>query len=108
MGALIVFRPQMPKRWIEKKAFRKIRWILIIATFTISALLIKVGWNNPGVLAKILVVFGIMGVIKAFLFLTNKTADKLLEFSNKIPIRFYRIGGCFHILIGIVILFQRG
>ena len=107
MGALFVLRPQIAKRMVEKKVFKKLRGILFLITVFLGSFLISIGWKYPGILPKILALFGIMAVIKGFVLLNVKTAEKLIEWSAKLPLLYYRIGGCIHVLIGVIILLLR-
>lgn len=104
MGTLFAIKPQILQKRLQKKSYKKIRGLLFVLTICAGGLLVSVGLKHQGILPKIIMILGIFGLIKAFWLLKAKTAEKLLEWSAKLPILWYRVGGCCHILIGVAIL----
>lgn len=107
MGILFLLKPELLRKRLQKKGFKKFKKYLISLILVLSGLLIAAAWKAEGLLAKVVMVFGIMGIFKAFFFLKAKGAEKLVEwFADKPPILF-RLGATFHIALGIIILALR-
>ena len=104
LGVIIVIKPQFLKNRMVKKNIRKIRKYFFLLGIILGGILIKVGLGFQGIIAKILMILGIIGVFKALLLVNAKTAEKLVEISEKFPLSLYRVGGIFYITIGITIL----
>jgi len=104
LGILFVIKPELLKKRLEKKGVKKIKKCLFAMTLALSVGLIVAAVYYQGVLAKILIVLGIIGIIKAFFFLKAKSAEKIIEWSAKQPLVLFRAGGCLYIIIGIIFL----
>jgi len=104
MGVLFLLRPQMLRKSLQKKSVKKLKKALFLITIVLSILLIITTWKMQGILSKIVMVLGIIGIFKAFFLLKAKAADKILDWYIKKPIGFFRIAACFYILMGIAIL----
>jgi len=61
--------------------------------------------NTQGILANILLIFGILGVIKGIFFLTSKASDKLIDWWLERPLWMWRLWALSFVVIGI--LFHR-
>ena len=106
-GTLFLLSPQMLKNMLQKKATKRLRKLFFIISATLGGILISVGWRFEGLLAKIVVIIGIIAVFKGLIMLRGKLTDKVIEWSAAQPLIFFRIGGIFWILIGITVLVLR-
>ncbi len=104
MGILLVLKPEILKKRLQKQAFKKIKKYILALTIVLSVLLIKVALASQGVLAKVILIFGIFGIIKVFFFLKAGAMEKMTEWFADKPLIFFRLGACVHIIIGILIL----
>lgn len=106
-GILFVLKPQILQNKLLKKSKKTLRRILFGATVSMGALLIAAAWKYHGLLPKIIVIFGAIGIVKGFILLKSKAADKLIEWFTKQPLMFFRLTGCGHIVMGLIVLFLK-
>ena len=103
-GILFFIKPLWFRNRLQKKSYKKIRGILFAIALTLSILLIKAVWGHPGLAAKVVLVLGIGGIIKAFFFLKVKAADTLIEWFIKQPLKVFRLFAAIQIVIGLMLL----
>lgn len=106
-GVIFLLKPQMLKNRLQKKGLKKIRKYLFAAALAISSVILSVAWNSQGILAKIVFVFGVIGVFKSMFFLKEKTSQKLIEWLSDRPIKFFKIWAIAQICFGLMIFFLR-
>ena len=104
MGVLFILKPQMLKQRLEKKGVKKLKKIFFGIAVVLGFLLITLAWKSEGLLSKIVLILGILSIIKGFLFLNSKAADKMIAWSAKQPLLYFRLAACIHITIGLMIL----
>ena len=93
---------------LRKKSYKQVRGVLFLVTFVMAGLFISAGWQMQGVLAKVILILGIIGIFKAFFFLKAKAAERLVSWFAGRPLVFFRIAGALYVAAGIVILTLRG
>lgn len=103
-GLLFLLKPQMLRSRLQKKSVKKLKKILFLIVLFLSLLLISVAWKSEGLLSKVVMVLGIIGIFKGFFLLKAKAADKILAWYTNQPLIFFRFGACLQIAIGIMIL----
>ena len=103
-GILFLWKPQLLKNRLQKKSLKRLRKYTFLLAIFLGLLLIGVARNFHSLLAKIIMVLGIIGVFKGIFLLKAKTADKLIQWSAARPLIFFRMGACLYILIGVIIL----
>ena len=103
-GIIFFLRPEMFRRRLQKKTVKKLKRYLFLITITLSICLIAAAWKTEGLLSKIIMVLGIIGIFKAFFLLKAKAAEKILQWFVKQPVVFFRFAACLQIIIGIIIL----
>jgi len=104
MGILFLAKPELLRKKLQKKSTKYVKRILFGVTLFFAIMFIYAGWKSPGMLAKILMILGIIGLFKAVFFLKAKTAGKIVEwYINQKPV-FFRIGGAVYIVMGVAIL----
>ncbi|MFC1709608.1 hypothetical protein ACFL2J_06110 [Candidatus Omnitrophota bacterium] len=103
-GILFLIWPQMLRNRLQKKTYKQIRRLLFILAIFIGALLFSAGFRAEGFKAKLLMIIGVIGLLKALLFLKAKAAEKILNWFLKQRLSFFRFCACIQIVIGAVIL----
>lgn len=105
LGIVFLLKPQMLKNRLQKKGRKKIRKYLFAAALALSSMILSVAWNSEGILAKIVFIFGLIGIFKSMFFLKQKTSEKLVEWLSVQPIKFFRIWAGAQICFGVMLLF---
>lgn len=104
LGILFLFYPEGLRRWLRRKAVRKIRRYFFAGAISLGILLISIGWNYEGVLPKLLAIGGLIAALKGVFFLKSKTADKVTQWILEQPVLFFKIlAGC-QIALGLLII----
>ncbi len=103
-GVLFLVWPQLLQKRLRKKGFKMVRRVLFLMTFLLAGGLISVSFKTGGLVSKILMIIGIIGIIKAFFLLKSKAAEKLMEWFLKQPLVLFRAGGIIYIAVGVFIL----
>ena len=104
MGIISIIKPQFLQKRLQKKATKKLKKILFLITLCVAVALILASFKVAGLLPKIIMLIGIVGIFKAFFFLKSKSADKIIEWTAKQPLNFFRAGGAIYVIIGVIIL----
>jgi len=73
----------------------------------LGALLISIGFKFQGLPAKIVMILGMLGVFKAVFLLKGKASERIVRWFAAKPLIYFRIGACFHIAIGVILLTLR-
>ena len=107
MGLFFFVRPQFLKNIMQKKTIKKMRGVLFALALALSGLFINIGWKLPGILAKIVLIFGVLGVFKAFFILQGKMMDKVIEWMGARPLGFFRLAAVFHIGFGAILVLMK-
>ena len=103
-GIIFFLKPLWFRNRIQKKSYKRIRGYLFAIALCLSVLLIKAVWGHPGILSKVALILGIIGIFKAFFFMKGKAADKMLEWFANRPLKIFRLFAAIQIIIGAVIL----
>jgi len=103
-GILFLIWPQMLRNRLQKKTYKQIRRILFVLAIFIGVLLFSAGLRAEGFKAKLLMIVGIIGLLKAVFFLKAKAAEKILNWFLRQRLSFFRFWACIQIVIGAVIL----
>ncbi len=103
-GILFLWKPEWLRNRLKKKSVKTVRRFLFSLILCVSVLLIKGAWGVPGILAKIILVLGMIGIMKAFYLLKAKTASVIIDWFVNQPAVFFRIAAAVHLIIGVVLL----
>ncbi len=103
-GVCFLWQPEWLRSALKKKSIKTMRGILFGVIMFVSALFIKGAWGVPGVLAKIVVVFGVIGVFKAFFVLKAKAAEMVIQWFVRQPVWVFRAAAIVQLLVGIILL----
>jgi len=100
-GILILVKPEVLRKKLQTKGSKKLKKNLFLLTLFLSVTLIIASLKASGLLPKILLVLGIMGIFKAFIFLKSKASDRLIAVSAGLSLSVYRAGGAIYIVLGL-------
>ncbi|NQT28238.1 MAG: hypothetical protein HQ570_01415 [Candidatus Omnitrophica bacterium] len=103
-GILIFVKPEILRKKLQTKGSKKLKKNLFLLTLFLSITLIIASFKADGLLPKILLVLGIIGIFKAFIFLKSKASDKLIAFSSNLSLSVYRVGGVFYVILGLYMM----
>ena len=98
---------QMLRNRLQKKGIKKIRKYLFAAALALSSMILSVAWNSEGILAKIVFIFGLVGIFKSMFFLKEKTSEKLVEWLSKQQLKFFTVWAVAQICFGVMLLLLR-
>ncbi len=102
IGILFILKPQLLQKRLQKKSTKKIRKNLFLLALFLAFTLILASLRSQGLLPKMIMVLGIIGIIKAFLFLNAKAAGKLIAWISQKPVSIFRLGGAAYVLLGVI------
>lgn len=77
-GTIFMLKPQMMRNRLQKKGMKKLRKYFFLLSIILGGLLISAGWHYEGILAKLIVVVGIIAIIKGLILIKAKAADKMV------------------------------
>ncbi|NQT94847.1 MAG: hypothetical protein HQ572_00200 [Candidatus Omnitrophica bacterium] len=103
-GILFLLKPNFLRRRIQKKSIKVVRRYLFLIILFFAIPLIGAGARYEGLLAKIILVIGIVVIIKGFFMLKAKAAGKIMDFLLKQPVIAFRVWALCQIGIGVLIL----
>ena len=104
LGVLFLLYPEALRKRLRRKAvWRLRRWFFAAALF-FGALLVSVGWKQPGLLPKVLVLIGVAAILKGLLLLNSKATEKITAWVLSRPILHLRIFAVAEIAMGLLIL----
>lgn len=104
MGLLFLLKPEILKKRLLKKGYKKMRMFLLSLSVLLGVMMITTAAKFQGLVPKMVMVLGVIAILKGFFLLKSKAADKMIEWSNRQPLILCRVGAFVHILIGIAIL----
>lgn len=104
-GIMFLVKPEKFRKALQSKGYIAFRNYLFLIAFFISLFLINMAMGHSGVTAKILAVMGIIGIVKAFIVLKSKAAEKIFDWFGKRSARFLKAMAILYIAIGISILY---
>jgi len=103
-GVIFLLNPQMCRNKLKKKSIKTVKQIFFGFALVLGILLIKATWGVPGILPRILMILGLIGIGKAFFFLKAQSADKLITWFLDQPLKFFRMWAVGQIVFGAFIL----
>jgi uncharacterized protein YjeT (DUF2065 family) len=106
-GILFLLKPQMLRKRFQKKSLKALKKYLFVIVMFLSILFITAALRTSGILSKILLVLGIVGIFKGFFFLKAKIAGRIIEWYGKQSLAFFRFFASLYILSGLIILWLR-
>lgn len=106
-GVLFLIKPGMLKKRVQKKSNKVARRYLFVMAIFFATGLISVGMEISGIIAKILMIIGLIALVKGLFLLKSKAANSIIEFLKDKPISIFRLWAGVQIAIGALILMLR-
>lgn len=103
-GVIVLVKPEALRKKLQIKGSKKLKKSLFLLILFFSFTLIIAALKADGILFKVLIVLGLLGLFKAFIFLKSKVSDKLIELSSKLSLAIYRAAGAIYIVIGLSLM----
>ncbi len=104
IGILFFIRPNTLREKLKKKSIKRIKKYLCIIAISIGILLIKASWGIKGILAKAIIVLGILAIVKGFFFIKGKASEKVIVWFSKQSLLLFRFIALIYLGLGIIIL----
>ena len=104
IGVFFLIKPQALQKKLQRKGSKRIKKTLFFLTLALSVTLILATIKHQGVLPKVIMIVGIIGLLKAFILLKSKASDKLIAWSANQPLILYRVGGVAYIAVGVALI----
>lgn len=106
-GLLFMIKPLWMRRALQKKGAKKFRGILFTIAVTLGGALMVATWGKEGLHYTIIFIFGVVGLIKSFLFLNAGMSQKIFDWFENRSIQFLRGCAAVQCLFGIYLFFIR-
>jgi len=107
IGIFWFIRPQSLRNWLKVKSLKKTRKWLFLILLSGGIYFISMTLKLKGIIAKVILILGIIVIIKGFLFLKYKTASKLIDFYTALPLRALRVFALIFTFVGLFIFFLK-
>jgi len=107
-GILMLWKPEKARKSLAGQGFGLIKGYIFILAMFLGVLLISAANKLNGLLALVILIFGIVFLVKGYLFLKKKISNKIREWLQKVPIPYLRGYAVIQIAIGMAMLvFQK-
>ena len=105
LGIFFFIRPQVLKRRLQKKVFKRAKKIIFAFVFALGVGFICVAWKYKGIIPRIFTILGCVGIFKAFFFLKAKAAEEVIVWFGRQSVSFFRICALGYVGLGLLIFF---
>lgn len=102
-GLYFLWRPKAMLRKLQKKGVRYAKGALLGMGLVLGGSLVSFGFSHEGVLPKLLLVAGVIGIIRAFLMLKGSITVRIVATTLALPPWVLRVGAVVYIGVGVVI-----
>lgn len=99
-GLYVLLCPKVLLKRLRRRGTRQLRGILVMIGLFLSGTLISFGAHYQGVVPKLLMAVGIVGLVKSLLFVRRRSMEALVNFAGNMPLSVFRLGGLAYIAIG--------
>ncbi|MFA5087911.1 MAG: hypothetical protein WC552_02615 [Candidatus Omnitrophota bacterium] len=103
-GIFFLLQPARFRNRLRRKSVKQLKRFFILLAFFLGILLINAAWGVPGFWAKLVLVFGLIGLVKAVFLWKAKTADLIIEWFANQPVKVFRMYAVGQIVVGAIIL----
>jgi len=103
-GGLLVLRPEVFRGWVRWRSERRIRAALCWLSGFAGVSMLLVGLGFSGMLAKLLIIFGMAALVKAWYFHRCESADWVVRLLAELPETAYRWYGLVWLVIGLLLV----
>lgn len=104
LGLWWVIKPEALKNRLKRKMSRRVRWTVFAFVFVFAFSMMGSVFKVPGLGAKIIGVIGLVIAIRAIMFITSKTSEKVLEWWGSRSLAFLRGWAVFVLVTGIMLV----
>ena len=103
-GVFFLIKPQWLQDTLKKKSIKKTRKYFAGLALFFGILLIRATWGIDHVLARIVMVLGVIGIFKSYFLMKAKTAEQLINWFTAQSTNFFRAWAVGLIVFGAVLL----
>ncbi|MFH1776042.1 MAG: hypothetical protein ABH952_00545 [Candidatus Omnitrophota bacterium] len=103
-GFLWLMRPNTLARRFKKMVRKNRRRLLFSIILMSGGVFATASRYAQGFLAKLLLIFAVITVLKALFFASSKAADKIIDWWLKQPLWVWRMGAAFFMLMGYIFI----
>jgi hypothetical protein len=103
-GMAFAVNPERLRRRIEKKSRRTIRRYLVAGASSAGLLLISVGWQLEGALAKSCTMAGVLLLLKGVFLFKAKSSDMMAAHLMKLSALYLRLFAVGQLILGIMLV----
>jgi len=100
LGILFLLKPGLIKRRLQKKSMKFLRRYIFLLALVFGFLFISASRQLEGMLSTVVMLLGIIAIFKAFFYLKAKAADKIIAWSSRQPLIFFRVIALLYIALG--------
>jgi len=104
LGLWWVIKPEALKNRFKRKMSRKVRWTVFAFVIIFACSMIGSVLKVSGFLSKVVGIIGLVIAIKAIMFITSKTSEKVLEWWGSRSLGFLRIWAVFILVTGVMLV----
>ena len=102
LAIYLLAKPGRFKEWMKHSRSNK---KILALPIVFGAIMILIALQFKGISATIIMILGCLGVLKGFIFLLYQDIyKKVMDWALELPVSLYRVGGCFHVIVGIIIV----
>ena len=105
VGVIFFLKPNMLKKSLQKKVWKKLKKILFVIACVVGIALIRVGLVFGGILPKVIMIIGIITLFKGIYFLRAKSAEKMISWVAQKSDNLFRVFSFAYIIFGLILLF---
>ncbi len=105
LGVLFILKPDMMKKRLHKKAYKKARYYIFALALFLGSAFVKIGFAYHGIIPKIIMILGVIAIVKGLFLLKAKAYEHLMDFISSKPLWVFRLFALSYILTGLLILF---
>ena len=105
LGVFFFIKPGFFREKLKKKIYKRARYYLFGIGLALSWYFIGIGIKFHGIIAKLIMVLGIIGTFKAVFFLKGKAYEKLVEFMSSKPDWVFRAIAVGYIGTGLLMIY---
>jgi len=106
-GIVFLIKPLWMRGMLQKKGAKKMRGIFFGLALVLGGALIGATWGKEGILYKMVMIAGIVGIVKAFFFLNAKASEKVFEWFAGQSIIFFRLCAGAQLGFGLFLLYVK-
>jgi len=103
-GIWMLWRPEKARKSLAGQGFGQAKFYLLLLSLFLGMLLFSFGMKTNGILAKIVMIVGLVALARAYFLFKKKAAQKISAWVEKVPIKFLKIYAVIQTIIGAAML----